>query len=430
MVGYAALLVILAGGMALSIRMFASVSEEEVVRLRVEDHEILLAEQLRRHGALIASNGRGYLLSADRQLLADVEDAARAFDDDLRALRLDTRDREGNYLAGQVTEAATAFRRLQDELLAARRTSPVGLVERFERELLPRGEELEHALDRLVRHKEALLRAAYDDAHTRRSSVETRLYTLLGLLASIGVVLSWYFTRRLRRAFEARRRAVVARDELMGIVAHDLRNPLGAVMMKAEVLRTSNDPETIRKHATTIGHVAHRMESLIASMLDVATLESGRFSVHPTPEPVEALVQDASEVCVAQAAAKQVSLERKIDPGSTAVRADHDRVVQVLSNLVGNAVKFTPPGGTVTVEARREAPMIHFTVSDTGPGIAPADLPYVFDRFWKRDTPGTKGTGLGLFIAKGIVEAHQGRIWVESPPHQGARFHFTLPAAQ
>jgi len=105
-------------------------------------------------------------------------------------------------------------------------------------------------------------------------------------------------------------------------------------------------------------------------------------------------------------------------------------VLQVFSNLVGNALKFTPQGGCVTLTAEPQGAMVRFAVLDTGPGIAPEHLPRIFDRFWKNETSGTRGTGLGLFIAKGIVEAHQGRIWVESSIGQGAAFYFTLPIAE
>jgi signal transduction histidine kinase len=109
------------------------------------------------------------------------------------------------------------------------------------------------------------------------------------------------------------------------------------------------------------------------------------------------------------------------------IRADQERVLQVLSNLVGNALKFTPEGGLVTLSAERDATMVRFAVVDSGPGIPREDLARVFDRFWRKETPGKKGTGLGLFIAKGIIEAHGGRIWVESDTGRGASFYFTIP---
>ena len=127
-----------------------------------------------------------------------------------------------------------------------------------------------------------------------------------------------------------------------------------------------------------------------------------------------------------RAAAQQVRFEQRLQEPGLAVHAERERVLQVLSNLVGNALKFTAQGGQVTLAVERDGPRVLFSVSDTGTGIAPEHVPHVFDRFW-RGTPGNKGTGLGLFIAQGIVAAHGGEIWVESEVGRGTTFHFELP---
>lgn len=129
------------------------------------------------------------------------------------------------------------------------------------------------------------------------------------------------------------------------------------------------------------------------------------------------------------AGSKQIRLKRRISEPGLVVMADQARIFQVISNLIGNAVKFTPKGGRVELAVERVGEAVAFTVSDTGPGIPPANLPRVFDRFWKDESRGTKGTGLGLFIVKSIIDAHGGTISVESPPGQGATFRFTLPSA-
>jgi signal transduction histidine kinase len=129
-----------------------------------------------------------------------------------------------------------------------------------------------------------------------------------------------------------------------------------------------------------------------------------------------------------QATAKQISLQQEIVTGDL-VRADRERLFQILSNLLGNAVKFTPPRGTVTLTVERRDDDVLFTVADTGPGIGRADAQHVFERYWHRRRGPEEGTGLGLFIAKGLVEAHGGRIWVDTTSAMGARFMFTLPHA-
>jgi signal transduction histidine kinase len=132
------------------------------------------------------------------------------------------------------------------------------------------------------------------------------------------------------------------------------------------------------------------------------------------PCTIEDLLRETTEMFATLATSKQVRLEQTVKTPGLAVEADHERVLQVFSNLVGNALKFTPQGGCVTIAADRKARWSVSLCLDTGPGIAPEHLPRIFDRFWKKDTSGTKGDGLGLFIAKGIVDAHGGRIWVES----------------
>jgi signal transduction histidine kinase len=258
-----------------------------------------------------------------------------------------------------------------------------------------------------------------------------------GLLVLAGLAVAWYFAKVLGRSYrqereakEAAGNALAARDEVMGIVAHDLRNPLSAITLKASLMQKGADSEKVRQQAESIGNVAMRMEYLIKTMLDVTTMDAGKFTVSPVPCAAHDLLRETQAMFDPLASSKQIRLERrKIEPG-VVVRAESERVLQVLSNLVGNALKFTPQGGHVTLSADRDGAMVRFAVLDTGPGIPRESFSRVFDRFWKKDTPGKNGTGLGLFIAKGIVEAHGGRIWVESDLGHGAKFYFTLPPAE
>jgi signal transduction histidine kinase len=200
--------------------------------------------------------------------------------------------------------------------------------------------------------------------------------------------------------------------------------------MKAALLQLGADPEKTRAQAASIEKLGMRMEYLIRSMLDVTTIEAGKFSVMPASCAVDDLLGETMEMFEGLAASKQIRLEPRVREPGLAIHADRERVLQVLSNIIGNALRFTPQGGHVTLSVSRQAEAVRFAVLDTGPGIRREHLSSVFDRFWKDETVPKKGTGLGLFIAKGIIDAHGGRIWVESEPGQGASFYFTLPVIE
>jgi signal transduction histidine kinase len=185
-------------------------------------------------------------------------------------------------------------------------------------------------------------------------------------------------------------------------------------------------PEAQQRQLEIIRRTAQRMDRLIQDLLDVSRMEAGRFSVEQFPESVRSLIGETRELLGSIASQQGLSLVDDLPDYDVRVRADRARVLQVFSNLVGNAVKFTPAGGTVTISASVQQSAVKFEVSDTGVGIAEENLPHIFDRFWHSGH--TTGSGLGLAIAKGIVEAHGGRIWARSSD-RGSTFAFTLPLA-
>jgi len=235
------------------------------------------------------------------------------------------------------------------------------------------------------------------------------------------------------RLYDASVQAASVRDQVLGFVAHDLRNPLAAITMQAGLLGRSGEEEAQRRSrrpADAIQRAATRMNHLIQDILDVTRLEGGRLSVEQARVPASQLVSDAVEAQAPLAASASVSLEHDVDPGVSEVWADRDRVLQVFENLIGNAVKFTNAGGRITAGAASRDGEVLFWVEDTGAGIAAEEMPHVFDRFWQAQKTRRGGAGLGLQIVKGIIEAHGGRIWVESKVGVGTTFYFTLPTAQ
>ena len=232
------------------------------------------------------------------------------------------------------------------------------------------------------------------------------------------------------RLYREAREAVSARESVLGVVSHDLRNPLTAILLNADsILRAPGLPRRATDGVEMIVRSAESMERLIRDLLDVARIEAGQLRVYPEPHDPGRLVLDATELFNPLASERGVHLVALAPDGAPRVQADRDRALQVFSNLVGNALKFTPREGIVTVGAAADGDGVRFWVRDTGPGIPERDFARLFDRFWQGQGR-REGAGLGLPIARGIVEAHGGRVWVESEMGVGTTFHFTLGKAE
>ncbi|MGZ7031524.1 MAG: ATP-binding protein, partial [Thermoanaerobaculia bacterium] len=225
--------------------------------------------------------------------------------------------------------------------------------------------------------------------------------------------------------------AVRAREEVLAIVSHDLRNPLSAITLSASLLQMSDLAQDDREQIDTIVLSGKRMSRLIEDLLDVTRLEGGkRLPIDPKPIDVQSLFHEVREIFKAQATAGSVRLDSQIVDGVPRIYADRHRVMQVLSNLIGNSMKFTPAGGAIRCRAQRENDAVLFVVSDTGPGIPKEHLADIFNPYWQAKRAERMGAGLGLPIARGIVESHGGKIWVESENGSGSTFYFTLPVAR
>jgi nitrogen-specific signal transduction histidine kinase len=222
--------------------------------------------------------------------------------------------------------------------------------------------------------------------------------------------------------------AVRAREQVLAIVSHDLRNPLNAIMLAAQLMQMSQLPDEDREQVDVIELSAKRMSRLIADLLDITRLEGGkRLPIEPERVDPETLLSEAHELFKAQAAAQQITMRYEVFPGTPPVHADRHRLMQVLSNLIGNAMKFVPAGGIISCRAESAMRDVLFTVADNGPGIRREDIGRIFSPYWQSERAERMGAGLGLPIVKGIVESHGGRIWVESEEGRGTRFYFTLP---
>jgi signal transduction histidine kinase len=258
-----------------------------------------------------------------------------------------------------------------------------------------------------------------------------RAFTLLLAQAAAGALSrarSYDAERIARRGAET---LAQARADVLGIVAHDLRNPLSVISSSSGLLIELEDLPVARRRATLeiMQRAARRMNRLIGDLLDATRLQAGRLSLELSNVDACRIVREAEETLRPAAAERHIDFRSQAPDHECHVRADEGRLLQVIGNLVANAIKFTPVGGRVTLSAWPSGSEVIFSVSDSGPGIAEEDRVHLFDGFWQARTGDRRGVGLGLCITREIVTALGGRIWVESAVGAGSTFSFALPSS-
>jgi signal transduction histidine kinase len=242
------------------------------------------------------------------------------------------------------------------------------------------------------------------------------------------VALSLDNAELLKRARDATR----IRDEVLRVVAHDLRSPLNTISLTTDFLQEKlrgPEPERWAGKLDIIMRSVGHADRLIQDLLDVARMEAGTLMVEVLPTHVHGLISEVLEMHQALAEDRGIRLVAEIPPNAGLVKADPGRIVQVFSNLIGNAIKFSPRGTAINLRAKQRKGTLMFSIQDRGPGIPQQEQSHLFDPFWQA-RKGSGGVGLGLPIAKAIIGAHGGRIWCESALGQGSTFYFTLPVAQ
>lgn len=270
-------------------------------------------------------------------------------------------------------------------------------------------------------------RAAADEALRQERSASARM--LMRLLPHERDATDQYLLTERARSDDA----LATRDDFLGMVAHDLRDLLNGIVVSsqflAQKLEKHSDREKLLVETARIERYGTRMNRLIGDLVDVASIDAGKLAMHVVEGDVASLVGEAVEALQLTASAKGVSLAVRHVPAPCLAEFDHDRLLQVLANLIANSIKFTPTGGSVQVHGKRVGDLLEFCVEDTGEGIPAAMLEAVFERFWQVGKNDRRGLGLGLYISRCIVEAHGGRIRAQSTPGQGTRMYFTLPVS-
>lgn len=240
--------------------------------------------------------------------------------------------------------------------------------------------------------------------------------------------------QRLQAGFAREREVENARRELFRAVSHDLRTPLASIRAMIESINDGvvSDEETVRRYLRTMQSEVESLNQLVSDLFELSQMDAGVLALHTEPASLQDLISDTLESISAQAAKRGLNLQGDVAPTLAPVAMDSHRIQRVLYNLLQNSLRHTPPDGSIYIRALDAGDEVEVQVADTGEGIAPQDLPRLFERSYRADPSRSRdsgGSGLGLSIAKGIVEAHGGRIWVQSQPGNGSVFTFTLPKA-
>ena len=381
---------------------------------------------------------RGFLLTGDASYLEQFEQAEREVPQAFATLRGFTSDsplqlRRAGELE-RLSTARSAFMKETVRLVTAGRTDAAiaAVREGTGKRLM---DQMRGVASNMAADEDGLLRR-------RIASAESGYRLAMGFLVVAGVALlglgAILFAidrdvqkrRSLERALHG---AVHAREQMLAIVSHDLRNPLSVVMMAAKLIERCAGPDPsgdrLKKYANAISYEVERMNRLVTDLLDMSKIEAGRslhvdLSRHDGAE----LLKQSVERLEPLARARGLTLAVDAPPGVYDLDCDAERLHQVFSNLIGNAMKFVPEGGSIAARIARSKGDIVFSVSDTGPGIPQAQVPHLFDPYWQASAS-RSGAGLGLSIVKAIVDAHRGRVWVETEEGTGSSFYCALPAA-
>jgi signal transduction histidine kinase len=433
--GLGALILTLSAAAVGTMVRFSAVSEQNSATTRAAFERLLDAERLRGSVQESVATGRGYLLTSNKDRLerlrrneAEVERllarvAGGTNPETIESLGLRQahdryQERLGQAVAASIAGAST------DEVAAF-----------FERELIPTHRQMDRAIDAFVAGQQQAMADLRAEMKSARSHAWLVAMLTLAAASLVGVFLAVVMGRHLARVYrrehqfrEAAEKASAAREEMLAIVGHDLRNPLSAIALRASSLRSRAGSERAFKHGEAIARIVASTERLLHTILDIANVDAGRLRLSVTDCDVEDLFREVHEVFDGVAEVKSLRLVCQNGTATGCViRGDRERLFQVLSNLVGNAIKFAPAASTVRVEANLAFGRVSFSVTDAGVGIAPEHLPFIFERFWSGRSAGNVGTGLGLYIAKKIVEAHGGDVSVRSELGHGTTVGFNLP---
>jgi signal transduction histidine kinase len=432
MVGFAATLAVIAFIAAVSTLLLHDVITQKDLVIYDYGQDLILTERLRYLAEKKVSLIRGYYITHEQSFLDEIPVQTQQFNDIVHQL-LQTATPEETANLNDLTELFRGYHKANAEVLdhLKKGEADAAILNELARKVRPFRQAFQAKLAKIVKSDSDKLDRAKQDS----LRISHRSFVLIAVIAAtaltLAAILAFMLGRTLNNLYQSAVRATRLREEVLGIVAHDLKNPITAIQLNSRLLmraaKSADSPKDVGRLMERIERVTHQMQRLIDDLLVADKIESGMFAINCQIENVSLLLSDAAQAARALAQQKQIKFETRFSPNLGELVCDRERLMQVLSNLLGNAIKFTPEKGVVVFEVIGLNDDILFVVKDTGPGITPKQMPHLFERRWQAQASAQKGNGLGLFIAKSIVKAHRGKITVESTPDEGTIFRVEIP---
>ena len=433
-------------GYAASLAIAALATSVAVVALRISAHdstrlarryadELVQVERLRLDAEGVIAAARGYLVSRDARARDQLSEATSSLQSNVEQLQSMGLSADSNADLSAVANAARDYAEIargianEDTDAIAREMEQIAGPDRA-------------ALQERVRALARRERASFEHALARARDHAGTAGLVVGLVGGLGLALSALLAavviRRLARQHAAdraatvhARRATAAREEVLAVVSHDLRNPLATIVTASDLLALRVHEPGARRQLDILQFAADRMTHMLDEISDLVRLDAGVLQLDLCRYDITKLLRDVADQFAGAAAKQSVRLECSAPAQPAFANVDVERLVRVLSNLLGNALKFTPAGGVIRLGAQVSTGRIAIAVEDSGIGIPGEQLDHVFERHWRGDgARASRGLGLGLYICKRLVEAHRGRISVTSQRGEGACFELMLPLAE
>jgi signal transduction histidine kinase len=428
--------VIFVSAVVIAMNVYSFIHTRKMSRSIMADYaqDLVVIEQIVSAEEMSVASARAFLITRDPAFLARMEIARKRFSKNLSILENSDNSALHRNLFEKVKQADSSYYATLEKFIAALKngSSMASLISRFENELQPKRESLETAVDNFIDYtKDRLDNEKMVLSTSNRESLH--LLVEVSIIAFVfAVMLAIFVVRAISQSYRKAEQIAQIRQDIVETVAHDLKNPLTAIKLTTDLMLRAIGTTEVTSSAKVqsglyrIKKALDRMSALIFGLLDLAKLESKTFVLEKNaviPNKILADVFDLFEPLITE---KKISLELDAN-AMEEVACDYERIVQVLSNLLSNALKFSSSGTKISLSVNATGNAVIFSVADNGLGISANDQTHIFDRFWQASEGRKGGTGLGLAICKGIVEAHGGKIWVESKPGVGSTFKFSIP---